>query len=190
MKTLPLLALFAFFGATAAATAQVSLDDFSAANPTYLGDWTGQQGVGVYNFIGSTDESAGAEFAGTWNLSGYNALAFTAQIDGASNSATSFVVTLLNDNGENATGTFLVSSFDTVGLSTVQTALTVSGGFDFANVTSWRLGGGELFGTATLALTAGQLSAVSAVPEPSAVAALAGITVLGFAAWYRRRARV
>lgn len=190
MKTRAYLALLALLGAVAAAPAQaqVSLDDFAAASPTFLGDWTGQQGIGVYSFIGSTDEAMGAEFTGTWNLTGYNALAFTAQIDGASNNAASFAITLLNDNGESATGTFLVSSFDTAGLSTVQAALTATGGFDFANVTSWRLGGGELFGTATLSLTAGELSAVSAIPEPATYIALTGLAALGLVAWRRRGA--
>lgn len=188
MNNRALLAILAFLGLVAPALAQVSLDDFSAAQPTFLGDWSGTPGVGVYSFVGSTDDTMGAEFTGAWNLAGYDALAFTAQIDAGTNTASSFSITLLDSHGESATGTFLVSSFDSANLATVQAALTPSGGFDFANVTSWRLGGGEFLGTATLALTAGQLSAVSAVPEPAAAAALAGLAMLGWVAWRRRAA--
>lgn len=184
------LALFALLGIAALAPAQVLLNDFSATNPTFLpGDWSGQQGAGVYSFIGSTDDTMGAEFVGTWNLTGYTALAFTAQIDEANNTATSFAITLLNDNGESATGNYLVSSFNTLSFSTVEAPLTTSGGFDFAHVTSWRISGGEFLGMATLSLTAGGLSVVSAVPEPSTCAVLAGFSVLGFAGWRRRSRR-
>ncbi len=186
MKIRVLFALLSLLGGVAAASAQVTLDDFSSANPTFLGDWTGQQGAGVYTFTGSTDDTMGAEFAGTWNLTGYDTLAFSAQIDSGLNNAASFALTLLNDNGESATSTFLVSSFSAASLTTVQAALTATGGFDFAQVTSWRLSGGEFFGSATLSLTAGQLTAVSAVPEPATYAALAGLAMFGFVAWRRR----
>jgi hypothetical protein len=68
----------------------------------------------------------------------------------------------------------------------VQAALTTTGGFDFAQVTSWRISGGEFLGSSTLSLTAGQLTAVSAVPEPATYAALAGLAMLGVVAWRRR----
>lgn len=189
MKIRVLFALVSLLGSVAAASAQVTLDDFSSANPTFLGDWTGQQGTGVYTFTGATDDTMGAEFAGTWNLTGYDMLAFAAQIDAGGNDAASFAITLLNDNGESATSTFLVSSFSATNLTTVQASLTATGGFNFAQVTSWRLSGGEFLGAATLSLSADQLTAVSAVPEPATYAALAGLVMFGVVAW-RRRASV
>ncbi len=186
MKIRVLFAFVSLLGSVAAASAQVTLNDFSGANPTLLGDWTGQQGTGVYTFTGSTDDTMGAEFAGTWNLTGYDTLALAAQIDAGGNDAASFAITLLNDNGESATSTFLVSSFSAANLTTVQSSLTASGGFNFAQVTSWRLSGGEFLGAATLSLSADQLTAVSAVPEPATYAALAGLVMFGVVAWRRR----
>jgi hypothetical protein len=186
MKIRVLFAFLSLLGFAAVAPAQVALDDFSNASPTFLGDWTGQQGAGVYAFTGNNSDESGAEFVGTWNLTGYDALAFTGQVDTALTDAASFAITLLNDNGENATSTFLVSSFNAASLTTVQAALTASGGFDFANVTSWRISGGEFLGAATLSLTADQITAVSAVPEPATYAALAGLAMLGVVVWRRR----
>lgn len=185
MKIRVLFAFLPLLGFAAVAPAQVALDSFTNANPTFLGDWTGQEGVGVHTFTGSTDDTMGAEFTGTWNLSGHSALAFAAQIDSGLNDAASFAITLLNDNGESATSTFLVSSFNAASLTTVQAALTATGGFDFAQVTSWRLSGGEFLGAATLSLHADQLTAVSAVPEPATYAALAGLAMLGVVVWRR-----
>lgn len=191
------------------AQAQV-LQDFSAVvdgnlnffygNWEAIGDTNGtvtpnasfSQGVGTYSIdaANSTDSStAKLEFFSSVPLSiGSNTfLSVTAQAL-PSNAATTFAVMLVDSGAVIARAAFDLSQFPTGSFSTQIVALTFGGGFNSNSIDSIIVSGDTLGGTANFRVSFDQIAAVSAVPEPSTFAAIAGVLVLGFVAWRRRSA--
>lgn len=190
--------------------AQVTLQNFSSVidpNTYFYGSWevtnsgvSGTtpnnqfvQGAGVYSITGTTATNADTSkieffYSPTRaNIGSNTLLSVTAQTL-ASNVATSFAVYLVDSGAKTAFATFSTSSFPTGSFTTAApVALTMQSGFNPALIDSMYITGGQPSGTALFNVAFDSIAAVSAIPEPSTYAFLAGLGVLGVAAVRRKR---
>lgn len=194
--------------------AQLTLQDFSAfesPDTVFVGTWeatgdpigtnsprsTFSQGSGFYTFTGGTNaETSGAFyfFSAPRDITGLTLLEVSAHLL-LGDVAPNFTVSLFDSLGESAFATFSVGNFTGAGFSTVQTALTFLPGFDRTDVSSFRISGNALGGSASLDIAFDNLAVVTprqvgAVPEPSTYGiAMVGL-LGGVIAFGRRRRRV
>jgi hypothetical protein len=181
---------------TASLPAQtVLLDNFNtgtASGAVISGtSWVGQvtQGATSLTVAGTAkdDNGWGATFSAV-NVSGMNYLNITAQRD-AGNVAPTLSIQLLDENLNSEVFTTPTSSFLVGAMSTVSIAISSWGSLDPARITDWNIGGGGV-GTVAFRMTFDNLAlSAAAIPEPSAVAALAGVAALGLAALRRYRVK-
>ena len=182
--------------------AQVVLQNFSnvvGTNTYFYGTWEASsdaggstspntqfsQGSGVYSFTGTTttiptdDSASKVEFFNSTavSISGYSYLSISAQAL-ATNAATSFRVFLVDTSGKTASASFATSSFVTGTYTTAYGSLTFASGFNSASVDSLIISGDQVGGTAQFNIAFDNISAVSAIPEPSTYAAIFGAVAL------------
>lgn len=180
--------------ATAALSAQtIVLDNFNsgtASGATKSGtSWVGQvtQNSTTITVGGTAQNDNGWQDTGlALNLSGMNYIYVTAQRDTGHNATANFVVEFIDSSLASQQFSVSTASFLVDSQSQVQIGIG-SWTIDATNITDWTIGGGS---TPTLAfrMTVDDLIvSASAIPEPSAFAALGGVLALGFVA-YRRRA--
>lgn len=193
------------------APAQVVLQDFSITldpNTFFYGTWEASgnpagttspnghfvQGAGVFDFTGTsiivpTNEAGSkVEFFNVPALGTNTYLAVSAQAF-ASNLATSFTVTLFDDGGRLALSAFSTMDFVTGTYTTITVPLIFDPGFNSAVIDSMTISGNVPLGSDRFNVSFADISAVSAIPEPSPTAALAGALALGVAVWRRHAAK-
>ncbi len=212
MKSRLVFVLLSLFAAGAVARGQVLLEDFSnVAGPgtlnAFYGTWeaTGVgpsanpnanfiQGAGTFTIgpggsgIVPTNSAASKlelNFSSVKNIGGNTSLSITAQRLGT-NAASSFIVYLIDSLGGSAYAAFSTASFSTSSLTTVTGSLTFLG-LNTSSLETIVISGGQPVDSATFGMTFDQISATSAIPEPSTYAALAGLGALGLAVITRRR---
>lgn len=153
------------------------------------------QGAGVYNFTGSSGiipTNSATSFVEFFNASpvsiGTNtSLSVTAHtLPG--NASSSFTVFLLDTSGNSAYAAYDASFFITGSYSTATVQLTTVGAFNPASIDSLRISGNQPGGSSAFGFSFDNISAVSAVPEPSTYALFFGLSGLLVAAWHRRTA--
>lgn len=185
------------------ASAQTNLNDFSAfVQPDqtfFVGGWSVgddvtpaagfTQGTGVYSILNATSSDTAYVdyyFTSSLDLTGGTSLSLAAQL-AAGNTATSLYVSLLDSGMNTATAVFDLTGYSTSSFITATSALS-STSFSFADVIGFRITGSDASGASLVSVTLDQLTVgASAVPEPSTYALVAGATMLGLAAWRRRR---
>lgn len=196
-----LLCVLAVFGLGRAA-AQTNLNDFSAFVQTdqtyFVGGWSVgddvtpsagfTQGTGVYSILNATSaDTAYVDyfFASGLDLTGSTTLSLTAQL-AAGNTATALHVALIDSGMNTATATFDLTGYSTSSFITATSLLTLNS-LSLADVIGFRITGSDVNGSSVVSVTLDQLTAgVSAVPEPSTYALLAGLSLFGLAVWRRR----
>lgn len=213
MKSKLPLFLFGLLLAPAFATAQLTLQNFSAfesPDTIFVGSWeangdpigttsprsTFSQGSGFYTFTGGTNaDTAGVFyfFSAPRDITGLSLLEVSAHLL-LGDVAPNFTVSLFDSLGESAFATFSVGNFTGVGFSTARTALTFSAGFDPADVSSFLISGGVVGGSASFDLAFDNLAVVAprqigAVPEPSTYG-IAMLGLLGGVIAFGRRRRI
>jgi hypothetical protein len=197
----------------AVAHAQVILQNFSTTvgpNSFFYGTWEASgdnggsnnpnanfvQGSGVYDITGTTGliptNGAASKLelfnASPVSIATNTSLAVSAQML-ATNVASSFTVTLVDTSAKTAFATFDTADFVTGSYTTITKPLSFQLGFDAGSIDSMIISGGQPGGTDRFNVSFDNVSAVSAVPEPSEWAAFAGAATLGLAVWQRRRTR-
>jgi hypothetical protein len=171
----------------------VVLDDFSGASGA--GELAGSSWVGHTTLGGGQlvvrahDDQGWGTFSTTLDLHAMTSLTVTASQD-TGNAAGSFKIYFEDNSAGIASQTFTISmsQFSPIDAMTTVTIPITWSGIDASNIAGWAIGGGG-FTTSGPAfnMTLDQVSlSVSAVPEPSMWAGLAGATLLGYAAWRRR----
>lgn len=203
---LKIIALFALL-VGAISHAQVSLQDFSAVvgpDTYFYGNWelantqgtnspnaSFSQSAGSYSFSAANstnDENSKVEFfytAGFASIGSFANLSVTAQ-GLVGNAASSFAVTLVDSASVTASATFIIAQFPTGGFTTQVSALTFNSGFNPLAIESLIISGNQPSGAANFRVSFDQISAVSAVPEPSTYALICGLVTLGVIAARRR----
>lgn len=191
MKSL-LLPLF-LAGALAASGQTILLDDFNTgtvSGATIGGtSWLSQTTQNATTLtVGGTakDDNGWGDTFSALNLSAMTTINITAQRD-AGNVAPTFSVQFLDSGLQSQTFTVSTASFLVGSMSTVTINIGGWGSVNPTDITEWNIGGGGV-GTNAFRMTLDNLS-VSAVPEPSTYAALAGLIGLGAAMLRRRSTR-
>lgn len=149
-----------------------------------IGAWAGNYTSGTSTVVSTDAPGAGIlDFTGPAidDVTGLGSLQLAA--DASVSPDTNFVIKLYDNEGDFVEAGFNWSSFSAVGTQTVSSTLTTNVLFDGSNVFGWELATGGIGN----GLTA-QFSSLSAVPEPSTYAALAGLCALGYVMVRRRRA--
>ena len=182
-------------GVTVASFAQtIVLDDFSGGGATGILPSTTWAGAGNVVFNGTTitvgntalNDSGWGTISTSINATGMNFITIVAQND-SGNSAPSLVIGFEDNGLHRQVFSVPTASFTTGAMSTVQIPISSWGSVDPFSITGWSIGGGTA-GVVGFRMTFDQLSLnTSAVPEPGAYAALAGLVALGCARWRRRR---
>jgi len=187
----PLILGFAF---TCSAIAQTTLNDFfdfvQPGQTYFYGDWSDgsdnpapsfSQGSGVYNLTGGTNgDAAGVYYylASSLSIFGSDSLALTAQLL-SGNAATEFSVSVYDVNDVSATAVFNLGDFSNGTYLTNLAPLTASSGFDSTQVSYLVLSGATFGASEPVAISLDHLAA-TAIPEPSAYAAMfGGIALVG-----------
>jgi hypothetical protein len=171
----------------------LNLDDFG--NGTTTGEvisgtsWVGQltQNATTLTVGGSalSDSGWGAVNLALPDLSTFSFVALTLELLGDNTAANIFVT--FDDGGDFQTVTFNTSSFSVGAMTTVYVPIAWT--INTATVEAWNIGGGippPGTGSPAFRMIFDNLALTSAVPEPSTYAMIAGVLVLGLAAWRRR----
>ena len=167
-------------------SAQVLISNFGAniVSGDLTGSWIGNYNSGTSTISANDGPGSGIQdFTGPaiGNVSGLPLLRLVANV--ATNPATNFSIRLYDADGDFVVAAYNWTSF--VGGATVDSALSVNGLFNPATVSGWELVAGGL--GSGLGVTFTNLSAVTAVPEPSAVAMMiVGLAGLWLVAHRRR----
>ena len=181
--------------ACSAASAQVLLDNFNSGSATGAvvggSSWVGQvtQNATTITVGGAANDDNGwGTTSVNVDATGMNFVTFIAQQD-AGNAATTLKIQFEDINLLTQVYSVATSSFAVGSLTPVSIALSWTGGFDPTQITGWNIGGGGITTSGPdFAMTFDNLAfTTTAVPEPSTYAAVAGVLVLGVAAWRRRR---
>lgn len=189
MKKLKLALIASVLGVVSATSSFAQLITSFGANAATDDGWTlTTLGGGGSTLVGT--ESLGALVYGNpviTNFTGATSISITANVVSGSVPGNGFKFLLVNPNGKFASASFSWSSF--VGGATISSPIDViQSGFVFNGVSDWNLVGGS--SNSALSVTLTSATAVTPVPEPSAYASVAGLAVLGFVAYRRRRSSV
>lgn len=188
MKNIKNLLTAAFVAVTCSLSAQTITgfgtgDSFSASPNGF----TATPGVSAYAISGTEGADFFASLPAAVSVSDFatKKLELTGTI--TANPGTAVNIELFDDNGDSAVYKGFWSSFTLNTASTADLAFDSFTGAFNGNITGFLLSTAP--GTATITISLDNLSAVSAVvvPEPSTYASLAGVVVLGFVAYRRRR---
>ncbi len=187
------LAIVALAAALNVNAATVLVSDFGTGFAPGFGDWfdgnafTSSGVGGTTSFTApATDGGSFIEFTTIPDLTGFTTVAVTARVDAGN--ASNFTVLFYSAPTEFASADFTAAEF-TGSFTTVTKTLSFTAGYDPVNLIGYGINGGTPSGTSFFRYTFDSISTSTpvVVPEPSTYASLAGVVVLGFVAYRRRR---
>jgi hypothetical protein len=153
------------------------VQNYQAVSGTYA--ITGTSGAGLIMPTNSADSYVDLYLPSPTSISGNPFLAVTAQTI-STNLASGFTVFLYDTSGKTADAGFSTSSFPTGGYTTAySTIANIQSGFNYT-IEYIRITGNIPGGTSQFNVSFDNISAVSAIPEPSTYAAILGAACLGF----------
>lgn len=167
-------------------------DPVSGGAAAGLGEGPGNTYYSISGVTATSSDSVAYYFDGGTSLidvSSYGLLSLTAKL-GSGNTANQLLIDFLDPNGGYDQATFNLSGFNSSSFSTETVAIThVSLTPD--QTYGFSISGSDLNGSSTLSISLDQLTAASAVPEPSTCAAvLGGVALIAVAISRRRRRRL
>jgi hypothetical protein len=207
IKKIFALSFFSALSALSASAQDVLISEFGTSPVTQIAPfstrassaWSNTLIVNQPTFTSFTDPSyltgggmTTTTFSPVLNVGANDRLRVTARTE-TGNLATNFIVTLYSNSTsvvtDFASASFTVSSFTGSFTSVTSSAWAITGTFNPANVVRFGISGGTPFGADRFAMSFDTLTATSAapIPEPSTYASLAGVAVLGFVAYRRRK---
>ncbi len=163
--------------------------DYAAGFGDFVGiTSTGATGTTTFGATATNGQSLTALLPSPLDITGYTTVSVAASVNAGNNSNSNFTIVLYSGVSDFASADFLASDFG-ASITTVTKTLLISGAFDPAAVIYYGINGGVPSGTDAFRYTFDSLSVNSpvVVPEPSTYASLAGVAVLGFVAYRRRR---
>ena len=181
------IALFAvLLGTTQFLSAAVTITNFGTSSwttQTFGNDFTPSSQTGSSIDIAGNASNTFAGLVTSVDISGFTTSLTLTGSSFAATSAGAFTITLF-DSAFTNTAVFSGGSFsDLFNSGSTTLSFSSDNGVDFADISAVSLVGSGAPSTAV----SGTLSGLTAVPEPSAYAAIAGVLVLGFTAVRRRR---
>jgi hypothetical protein len=184
------IALSVILLASKLSAATVLVSDFGTDFSPVSGDWGSQ-----FTQSGSNNSGDFLQLLpGPIDVTGTTQISLSLQLlaGNSASAANAVTVALYSSPTDTATATFTLNSFNATGFTTVTQLYTINGSFDPASVIGFGVSGGDPSGALAVRVSFDSISASSpvVVPEPSTYASLAGVAVLGFVAYRRRRQAV
>jgi hypothetical protein len=199
------IALSVILLASKLSAATVLVSDFGTDFSPVSGDWgsqftqSGSNAAGAASFVSLVSPSNNSGdflqlLPGPIDVTGTTQISLSLQLlaGNSASAANAVTVALYSSPTDTATATFTLNSFNATGFTTVTQLYTINGSFDPASVIGFGVSGGDPSGALAVRVSFDSISASSpvVVPEPSTYASLAGVAVLGFVAYRRRRQAV